>query len=144
MDIKVVFENFAADFERTIVDDDWTRLEKYFADDATYLDVGEQKGKLKGPANIINHLKESVENTDRKFRSRTLIALTDPRVEGNRLNRKWRAIYTLTGAPDLVVEGEARYMIEDDLIKEVGQELTPESGQIYEQWMNENGNKIFA
>ena len=144
MDINVVFENFAADFERAIEDDDWARLLKYFADDATYIDVGEQKGKLKGPKNIINYLKESVENTDRKFGSRTLIALTEPRVEGNRLNRKWRGVYTLTGAPDLVVEGEARYLIEDDLIKEVEQEVTPASGQIYEQWMKEHGDKLYA
>ena len=144
MDTKKVFENFAADFERTIVDDDWTRLGKYFADDATYINVGEQKGKLQGPTNIIRYLKENVENTDRKFESRTLIALTEPRVEGNRLNRKWRAVYTLTGVPDLVVEGEARYLIEDGLIKQAEQELTPESAQIYAQWMNENGDKIYA
>ena len=34
------FESFAADFETAVEDDNWSRLEKYLAEDATYLNVG--------------------------------------------------------------------------------------------------------
>jgi hypothetical protein len=30
------YQAYAADFERTFVDDDWSRLEQYFTEDATY------------------------------------------------------------------------------------------------------------
>ena len=30
------FAAYAADFEKTFKDDDWSRLERYFAPDATY------------------------------------------------------------------------------------------------------------
>ena len=33
MNLQEVFENFAADFELSVGDDDWSRLEKYFTDD---------------------------------------------------------------------------------------------------------------
>ncbi|NNJ94112.1 MAG: hypothetical protein HKP57_05155 [Halobacteria archaeon] len=38
------FESFAADFEAAVADDNWSRLEKYLAGDATYL-IGTQVGQ---------------------------------------------------------------------------------------------------
>jgi hypothetical protein len=35
-DLTQRFEAYAADFELTFVDDDWSRLEQYFTDDAVY------------------------------------------------------------------------------------------------------------
>ena len=36
MDTLSRFMEYAADFEKTLGDDDWTRLRRYFADDAVY------------------------------------------------------------------------------------------------------------
>jgi len=36
MDIMQQFMAYAGDFERTLADDDWSRLSGYFADDAVY------------------------------------------------------------------------------------------------------------
>ena len=107
MDIIDVFERFAADFETTIEDDDWSRLEQYLAEDATYLNVGGPEPKCEGREAILSFLQADVINTDRRFDSRTVVALAPPTASGNRLSRRWRCTYTLAGTPDLVVEGEA-------------------------------------
>ena len=135
MDIRNIFENFASDFEMAIDDDDWTRLEKYFADDASYINVGAPDPKCIGREAIIAYLKADVADYDRRFDSRSLVALTSPVVEGNRLSRKWRCIYSLTGVPDLVVEGEARYQFEGNLIKILEEEVTSDSMQEISKWM---------
>ena len=142
MSIVDIFYSFAADFELAIQDDDWSRLEKYFADDATYLNVGGPDPKSEGRKAILTYLKEDVARYDRRFDSRMLTPLTSPHVGGNRLTRRWRGTYTLAGAPDLVVEGEARYLFEGELIKEIEEEVTPTSMQQVEKWMQEYADKL--
>jgi hypothetical protein len=137
-----IFESFAAAFEASVEDDDWSRLEKYLADDATYLNVGGPDPKCEGRKAIIAYLQADVTNTDRCFDSRTLVALTQPKAEGDRLSRQWCCTYTLAGAPDLVVEGEARYLFERDLIKEIEEEITTASAQRLEDWMQKYGEKL--
>ena len=144
MDIVNIFESFAADFETTVTDDDWSRLEKYLAEDATYLNVDGPDPKCEGRDAILAFLKDDVTNTDRRFDTRTLVALTPPAAEGNRLSRQWRITYTLAGTPDLVLEGEARYRFEDNLIKEIEEEVTPDSMQKLDEWTRQYGDRLQA
>jgi hypothetical protein len=136
------FESFAADFEATVQDGDWSRLEEHFAKDATYFNVGGPDPKAIGRAAILDFLRQDVTNTDRRFDTRTLVALTPPTVDGKRLSRRWRCIYSLAGTPDLVVEGEARYVFEGDLIKEIEEEATADSMQNLMEWMQTYGEKL--
>lgn len=144
MSIVDQFESFAADFEICVSDDSWARLEKYFVENATYLNVGGLDPIITGRAAILAFLKNSVESTDRRFDSRDLVALTPPKATGNRLSRKWRCTYKLSDTPDLVVEGEARYEYEGELIRTIEEELTPESMESYLQWMKEYGSMLHA
>jgi ketosteroid isomerase-like protein len=131
------FEAFASEFEAAVQDDDWSRLEKYLAEDATYLNVGGPDPKSVGCQAVLAYLQADVSAVDRHFDHRDLVALTPPVAEGNRLARRWRCTYRLTGAPDLVVEGEARYLFEGDLIKEIEEEPTADSFQRLAQWMKQ-------
>lgn len=142
MGIIEIFESFAADFEAAVQDDNWSRLEKYFTKDATYLNVGGPDPKCEGRDAILAFLKEDVSNNDRRFDTRTLIALTPPSAEGDRLSRRWRCTYSLAGAPDLVVEGEARYRFEGDLIKQIEEEATAASMQNVDEWMQKYGDRL--
>jgi hypothetical protein len=142
MEITEIFETFAAAFEAAVFDNDWSRLEKYLAEDATYLNVGGPDPKCKGRKEIITFLKEDVSNTDRRFDTRSLIALTPPITDGNRLSRRWHCTYTLAGAPDLEVEGEARYLFEGILIKEIEEEPTIDSMQRVSEWMQKYGDRL--
>jgi len=142
MNISDVFNNFAYDFELCVDDDRWLRLEKYFTTDATYINVGGPDPKCEGANAILGYLQADVASTDRKFDARTLVALTPPTVAGNRLSRQWRCTYKLAGTPDLVIEGEARYLFADRLIKSIEEEPTIESMQLLESWMSEYGDKL--
>lgn len=138
------FNNFAAAFEDAVKDDNWTRLEKYLAEDATYLNVGGPDPKCKGRDAIIAFLKSDVSNTDRRFDTRSLNALTPPVIDGERLTRQWRCTYTLAEAPDLIVNGEARYLFENGLIKEIEEEVTSGSMLNFEEWMGKYGGRLHA
>lgn len=138
------FNNFAAAFEDAVKDDNWTRLEKYLAEDATYLNVGGPDPKCKGRDAIIAFLKSDVSNTDRRFDTRSLNALTPPVIDGERLTRQWRCTYTLAEAPDLIVNGEARYLFENGLIKEIEEEVTSGSMLNFEEWMGKYGVRLHA
>ena len=144
MKIIEIFEGFAADFEAALVDDNWNRLEKYLSEDSTYLNVGGPDPKCTGRKAIISYLKEDVTNTDRRFDTRTLVAMTEPTVDGNSLSRRWRCTYTIAGAPQLVIEGEARYLIEGNIIKEIEEEPTAESMQKVNEWMQKYADKLHA
>lgn len=144
MEIINIFEGFAAAFEAAVEDNDWSRLEKYLAEDATYLNVGGPDSKSVGRESIIAFLKADVENTDRRFDARTLIALASPAVEKNRLSRPWRCTYALAGVPDLVVEGEARYLFKDGLIKQIEEEVDGDDMQKVLEWMQKYGDRLPA
>ena len=138
------FERFAADFEAAVADDDWSRLEQHLAEDATYLNVGGPDPVSCGRDAVIAFLKADVANNDRRFDTRTLIALTPPSVQANSLSRQWRCTYTLAGALDLVIEGEARYLFEGDLIKQIEEEVTADTLQRLEQWMQAYGEQLLS
>lgn len=144
MSIIERFENFAADFEAAVQDDDWSRLGKYFATDATYLNVGGPDQKCEGREAIVAYFKKDVAAFDRRFDKRTLVALTPPVTKGNHLSRQWRCTYSLAGTPDLVVEGEARYLFEGDLIKKIEEEPTSSSMRRLDEWMQEYEDKLHA
>ena len=138
------FEAFASEFAAAVQDDDWSRLKKYLAEDATYLNVGGTDPKSVGCQAVLAYLKADVSVVDRHFDHRDLVALTPPVAEGNRLARRWRCTYRLAGAPNLVVEGEARYLFEGDLIKEIEEEPTAASIQKLAEWMEQYGDLLQA
>ena len=136
------FNSFAAAFEAAVEDDNWSRLEKYLAEDATYLNVGGPDSKCEGRDAILAFLRADVSNTDRRFDTRILIALTPAVAEGSRLTREWRCTYTLAETPDLVVEGEARYLFDNGLIKEIEEEVTSDAMQRVGEWMETYGGRL--
>lgn len=142
MDYAAQFNRFAADFEACLVDDDWSRLASYLADNATYRNIAGPEGTIRGRDAILAFFEKDVSESDRPFETRRVEGLTEPEVKGQFLSRKWRCTYTLSQVPDLVVEGEARYWFDGDLITAIEQELSPESAIIYAKWMQEHEDKL--
>ncbi|MBT8125963.1 MAG: nuclear transport factor 2 family protein [Gammaproteobacteria bacterium] len=136
------FNRFAEAFEAAVHDDNWLRLNEYLAEDATYINVGGPDPKAVGRDAVVAFLKADVSNNDRRFDTRTLVALTRPVTEGNGLSRRWRCTYTLADTPNLVVEGEARYCFDNDLIKSIEEEITNESIQRLADWMEKYGSRL--
>jgi len=142
MEYANIFNHFAADFERCIADDNWSRLARYLTEDATYRNVGGPEGLISGRKAILDFFKKDVSESDSLFDTRELVGLTEPTVSDDCLSRKWRTTYTLPGAPDLVVDGEARYWFAGDLIRATEQELSTDSASAYATWMREHGDKL--
>ena len=77
------FMKYAADFEKTLADDDWSRLRQYFADDAVYEVKSDSLGcKLTGPDAIFKGIKKSLDGFDRKFEGRSMDITSGPEVAG--------------------------------------------------------------
>ncbi|MCM8885661.1 MAG: hypothetical protein LC541_20580 [Candidatus Thiodiazotropha sp.] len=138
------FNSFAVAFEACVIEDRWERLGDYFAENATYWNVGGPDPMIKGRLAIIDYLKNDVSNNDRRFDSRKLKAISEPTVDVNKLSRLWRCTYTLAGVPNLVVEGEARYEFVGELICTLEEEITPESMERYVEWMEKYGSRLRA
>ncbi len=126
MGIIDIFESVTADFEIMLRDNNWSRLEKHLAEDATYFNVGGPDPKVRGRAAILDYLGKDVSNSDRRFDTRTLIALMPSIVNGNRLSLRWCCTHTLAETSDFGVERKAKYLFEGDRIKEIAKKLTAE------------------
>ena len=68
MSILQRFAAYAADFEKTLADDDWSRLPQYFSKDAVYRVESDLFGcELTGPESIFVGMKKSLDGFDRNF-----------------------------------------------------------------------------
>ncbi len=71
MDPLQRFAAYAADFEKTFEDDEWTRLEGYFAEDAIYTVKGTPFDcEVRGRDAIFRAIKKSIDGFDRHFDKR--------------------------------------------------------------------------
>lgn len=118
MDHLERFGAYAAAFEETYADDDWGRLDEYFTENAVYTIAGDEpfQGRFEGRANLLQHLRESVNGFDRRFHERVLELRGEPRRGPDSIEIAWRATYRKKGAPDLVIEGSERATFEGDRI----------------------------
>ena len=55
---------------------------------------------------------------------------------------RWAAIYTLDGAPECRMEGEARAVFEEDRISLLEDKVTDEQGQRLGAYMEAHGDKL--
>ena len=78
------FAAYAADFEKTYKDDDWSRLGRYFAPDAIYQVKGDPfTTKIQGSDAIFKGIKKSLDGFDRRFATREVALEGAPEVEGD-------------------------------------------------------------
>jgi hypothetical protein len=136
------YRQYAEAFEATYEDDDWTRLEAYFAEDATY-DTGQgPDATVTGREALLGHLKTSLDSFDRKLDSRELEFIGDPREEGDRVIVGWEARYTKAGAPDLVLSGTEVAEFSGDRIKRLRDEFDESATQALQDWMAKYGKLL--
>ncbi|HEY2775056.1 MAG TPA: nuclear transport factor 2 family protein [Candidatus Binatia bacterium] len=116
MDLLTTFAAYEADFEKTVGDDRWTRLEPYFAEDAVYQTYGSTGRRTKGRAAIFRRLRRELDAFDRRCQSRRVRTTQGPEVDGNRVLRSWVVTFHIDGAADLMIEGSERITFEDGRI----------------------------
>jgi hypothetical protein len=75
------FLTYAKAFEQTYIDDDWSRLEQFFTEDATYRVSGlPTQYELHGRDNILRGMRKSLDGFDRKMAHREIVS-TAPATE---------------------------------------------------------------
>ena len=82
MSIADCYRAYAEAFEESLADDDWSRLEQYFTDDAVYRPDGTPASDVTGRDAVLARLKGGVDQFDRRMDSREISFTTD--VDGDR------------------------------------------------------------
>jgi hypothetical protein len=136
------YQAYADAFEQTFEDDDWSRLETYFTEDATY-DAGQgADAVVKGREALLGHLKTSVDSFDRKLDSRAIEFTREPQQEGDDVHVGWQVRYTKAGAPDLVITGEEVAEFAGDRIRCLRDRFDESASQAMQDWMAKNGGLL--
>ena len=137
MSILDRFLAYADDFEKSLVDDDWARIEPYFTADALY--DGEPRAEDR--AAVLAKFKASVDGFDRRMDSRTPV-FQRPSVDGNTLTMRWRVTYAKAGLPDLVISGVQTVVFAGDRIARLSDTLDPGRQAAIDAWMAEHGKDL--
>ena len=139
-----VFADYAAAFEETFADDDWSRLEQYFAEDARYeISGGPFATTIDGRDAILKGLKKSLDGFDRKFDYREIELTSGPTLtateEGDEIRMTWKVHYRMNGAPDISLPGGSMLRVNDGVIQLLRDEYNDaELGEIG-AWLAEHG-----
>jgi ketosteroid isomerase-like protein len=130
MSILNRFEAYASAFEESYEDDDWTRIEEFFTEDAVY----EGDPDAKGRDAVLAKLKNAVDSFDRKMSSRTPDFQT-PTVDGNTLTMKWAVTYAKDDLPTLTISGTETAIFKGDRIANLRDDFDPEAQKAMGEWM---------
>ncbi len=137
MSIRDRYQAYADAFEESYADDDWSRIEQYFTEDAVY----EGDPDARGREAVLAKLKGGVDSFDRKMDKRTPDFNT-PTVEGNTLEMRWTVTYQKAGAPDLVISGVESAVFEGDRSVLLRDDFDPEAQKAMGEWMANHGAKL--
>ncbi len=137
MSIQDRYQAYADAFEESYKDDDWSRIEQYFTEDAVY----EGDPDARGREAVLAKLKGGVDSFDRKMDRRTP-DFHSPTVEGNTHKMKWTVTYQKAGAPDLVITGLETAVFEGDRIALLRDDFDPEAEKAMGEWMAAHGAKL--
>jgi hypothetical protein len=140
MSIEDRYQAYAQAFEESYQDDDWSRIEEFFTEDAAYEGGPED---ARGRDDVLAKLKGGVDALDRRMDSRTPEFQT-PTVEGDTLTMRWTVTYTLAACPDLVISGLETALFEGDRIKLLRDTLDPEAEKAIGEWMTAHGAALQA
>ena len=131
------FLAYAAAFEQTYADDDWSRIEPFFTEDAVYtVSLGPPLGGCwEGRVAVIDHLREGVEGLDRRFDTRRVEIVGAPSAGDNFVFFEWQGTYSKAGCPDLVFGGTERASFEGDRIRLLEDEMAEGSDTTIQEWV---------
>jgi len=139
MDTLQRFLAYAGDFEKTLADDDWSRLRQYFAPDAVY----EVKApgfpcRLVGPDAIFKGMKKSLDGFDRKFDGRSIDVTKGPEITDDGLSMSWAVTYRKAGKTPYVLRGASVVRYRDGKIAALVDSYDETVASEAAAWMQQN------
>lgn len=134
------FMQYAAAFEQTLADDDWSRLRQYFAPDAVYEVKSEGfPCRLQGPDAIFKGIKKSLDGFDRKFEGRSVDVTKGPEIAGDTLAMDWVVTYRKAGKTPYPLRGHSEVRYRDGKIVALVDSYDANVGPEAAAWMQQNG-----
>ncbi|MEE4144961.1 MAG: nuclear transport factor 2 family protein, partial [Halieaceae bacterium] len=139
-----VFMDYAAAFEETYVDDDWSRLTPLFHENARYeVRGGPMACDIAGRDAIFTGLKKSIDGLDRRFADRTIEISDGPHVtkltDGEEVNIGWLVSYRREGAPTLSIPGRSVFKVVDGRIAAMRDEYDDTAMAPVGAWLQQYG-----
>lgn len=130
-------------FEDTYVDDDWSRLEPFFAPDAVYRVVGSGRFdcELKGRDAIFTGIRKCLDGFDRHC-ERRLEAVGRPVVEGDTVRLRGIAYYRRGASPEFPLELEEEIVFEDGRIARLTDHYPPDFAERMDAWLARWGGDL--
>ena len=138
MDIVERYRAYADAFEETFADDDWSRLESFFTEDASY-SPGRQSAS--GRDAVFALLKKGIDDFDRRMDTRE-VEFLKVASQGDEVHVDWKASYTRAGLPDLSFSGREIARFAGDRIAELRNEWEPEVIERLQAWMAAHADKL--
>lgn len=140
--LEVLLE-YAAAFEETYSDDDWSRLSPYFAENAVYeVRGGPFACTINGPAAIFAGLKKSVDGLDRKCDQRQIDVLGGPEVSstdaGEEVAIDWQVRYLYGDLPEAGFAGRSVAVVNNGVITHLRDEYGDGEFDRFEAWVADN------
>jgi hypothetical protein len=130
---------YAQAFEDAYADDDWSRLEAFFTEDAVY-DGGEGPDDVaRGRGQLLERLKANVDAFDRRFDTRQFRFVDSPKEDSGRVRVKWEFVCTKSGLPAYAMSGTETAEFEGDRIKLLRDEYDDGVLASAEAWMSQHG-----
>ena len=138
MNILDRFKAYADAFEESYADDDWSRIEQYFTENAVY--EGDPNDAEEREA-VLAKLKGSVDSLDRTMDSRTA-DFSAPTQDGDVVRFNWKMTFTKAGAPDLIISAVEFATFEGDQIARLRDSFDPDATKRIEEWMAANAGLL--
>lgn len=142
-----VFMDYAAAFEETYGDDDWSRLVPFFHEDASYeVRGGPFACQISGREAILAGLKKSIDGFDRRFSERQIELTHGPesieKGDGREVSIQWEVAYQYRDAPKVVIPGRSVFKITDGRIVAMRDEYDDTALEPLGAWMLQHGEGL--
>ena len=144
MSISARFAAYAEAFEQSYASDDWSLVEPFFTEDATY-EIGLPSplgGTIAGRPAILEYFKQALDRFDRRFESRELAITDGPHESDDRIRFRGTATYRAAGVPEIVLELEETAIFEGDRICRLEDRYEPAMVEQLMSYMAEHGAKL--
>jgi hypothetical protein len=138
------FAAYAAAFEKSFADDDWSHVEPFFTEDAVYhIPVAPPLGgHIEGRAAILAWFEEILDRFDRRFASRELKLLEGPKETADAVWIRGSATYRAPGVPELVLELEETVTFEGDRICRLEDRYEPAMEKAVAEYLAAYGERL--
>ncbi|MBK7952251.1 MAG: hypothetical protein IPK00_26740 [Deltaproteobacteria bacterium] len=139
MNALALFLQYAAAFERAVVDDDWERIKPFFDPMAVYRIESRLVGaRLVGSDAICAGIRRSLDGFDRRFDARRLEPIGRPEIFDDGCRIAWKAHYQKPGVEALTLCGSSLVRFRDGLLVEMVDTYTDEDA--FRAWQARNAS----